>query len=261
MFNQFYDLPIYVALILIFVTCNFISGLGYFVSHRFLSRVDNKDIVTKVVWQTVLFFTTIFITFWIATNWSNLGALKSVTIREATSLHIMYQDMGELQNAKKEQLRTNLLKYINSVINDEYDHLHHGKLSNTTNDIFQNLIDSIYKYPRIKTDFSDVDNYNRILDRVEQISEYRNSRLQYLDGSLQGPLLLFFIIMIVVGCFWTGFIDTKSQIFTIFIILCQNLIISSSCWLILEMDKPFQGQLSVDKSAFVMVYNQLIKTR
>lgn len=257
MFDQFYSLPIYLALLLIFVGCNLISVLGYFVSHRFLARVDNKDVVTKVVWQTVLFFTTIFITFWIATNWSNLGALKSATIREANSVQLLYHEMDGLNQPQGKLLQTELLTYAGLVVNDEYAHLRHGQSSPRTESSFRILVNSIYDYRHEGFISGDEGSYNRVLDQIEVVSDYRDTRLQYLEGNLQGPLLLFFIIMIVVGCFWTGFIDTKSRIFTTFIILCQNLIISASCWLILEMDKPFQGELSVGKSAFVMVYQQL----
>ena len=90
----FYQIPIYLALALIVLFSNVISLFGYWVSKRFLSRVDNKDVVTKIVWQMVLFFSTVFITSWIATNWGNLGQLKQTTTREASAIAQIYNDLN-----------------------------------------------------------------------------------------------------------------------------------------------------------------------
>jgi hypothetical protein len=252
--NLFYDLPIYFALFLIFLACNCLSLLGYAASHTFLTRVDNKDIVTKIVWQTILFFSSIFITFWIATNWSNLGTLKQTTTREANVIAQLYNDFEALDIKQRANLNKHLDDYLNLVVNDEYPHLARGEESRKTNEAYRSLVLSIYDYhPRAL--LAEELRYNRILTQLENLSDYREIRLDFLIGNLQGPLLFFFLIMISVGCFWTGFIDTKSRLFTLFIIMSQNLIISSSCWLILEMDKPFQGQLSVDKAAFISVWH------
>ena len=252
----FYSLPIYVALVLIFILCNLVSAIGQICSQKFLSRVDNKDVVTKVVWQTILFFTTIFITFWIATNWSNLGQLELTSIREATTIEQLYNDLDSLETDQSKDLQHRLFNYLDSVIDDEYPSLATGNLSKKTNQIYRNLVLSIYEYTPAKN-LAEEMRYHRILEQLSNLSSYRENRLNYLEGNLRGPLLLFFIVMIVIGCFWTGFVHTKSFYFTCFIIMSQNLIISSSCWLILEMDKPFQGQLSSDNSAFISVRQEL----
>ncbi len=254
--NWFYHLPIYSALILIFVTCNLVSLFGNVVSQRFLSRVDNKDIVTKVVWQTVLFFSTIFITFWIATNWSNLGILKQTTIREANSIVQLYNDIESLQGDGRELFESKLQNYLGLVISDEYPKLSSGIESPQTNKAYRDLVLSIYGYHPL-ANLSDELCYNRILQQLSELSNLRENRLGFLEGSLDGPLLLFFIMMIFVGCFWTGFIYTRSFLFTLFIIMSQNLIISSSCWLILEMDMPFQGELRVESTPFVVVQEEI----
>lgn len=254
--DWFYHLPIYLALVLIFVLCNMVSLFGYLVSHRFLSRVDNKDIVTKVVWQTVLFFSTIFITFWIATNWSNVGNLKQTTIREANSVAQLYNDIGSLGGSESQFYESKIWNYLDLIIKDEYPHLSRGEESPKTNAAFRDLVLSIYDYQPLPK-LSDELRYNRILEQLTDLSNYRENRLGFLSGNLNGPLLLFFIMMVVVGCFWTGFINTRSFRFTLFIIMSQNLIMSSSSWLILEMDMPFQGQLRVDNTPFVEVQDEM----
>ncbi len=252
----FYSLPIYFALVSTFIFCNLISLVGHFFSHRFLFRVDSNDVVNKVVWQTILFFTTIFITFWIATNWSNLGQLELTSIREATTIEQLYNDLDSLESDQRKSIEQNLFNYLNSVIEDEYPNLSAGKLNQKTTAMYRTLVLSIYEYTPAKNMAEEM-RYHRILEQLSQLSNYREDRLNYLEGNLRGPLLVFFLVMIIIGCFWTGFVKTKSLAFTLFIIMSQNLIISSSCWLILEMDKPFQGELSADNSAFITVRQEL----
>ncbi len=254
--NWFYSMPIYSALVAMFVTCNAISLFGNIVSQSFLLKVDNKDVVTKVVWQTILFFSTIFITFWIATNWGNLGNLKLTTIHEANSIAQLYNDLDSLDDSSRYHLERKLVLYLDLVIDDEYPKLMHGEASYKTYAAYRDLVSSIYTYtPRHQ--LADELRYNRILAQLDQLSNYRESRISFVNGNLQGPLLFFFLSMVAIGCFWTGFIHTRSMIFTLFIIMSQNVIISSSSWLILEMDKPFQGKLSVDDSAFVNIREEL----
>lgn len=252
----FYEMPIYVALILMFVVCNSISLFGYWFYKRYLIKVDNKDVVTKVVWQTVLFFSTIFITFWIVTNWSNLGSLKQTTIKESNSISQLYNDLDSLPEAQRVEFEQKLKSYLNSVITEEYKSLTNGVENLQTNAIYRDFVLSVYKYQPAPNLASEL-RYNRILQHLSELSDFRENRLSYLEGSLSGPLLMFFLTMIIVGCFWTGFIDTRSFRFTLFIIMSQNLIISSSSWLILEMDKPFQGEFSVNNIPFVNIQKEI----
>ena len=252
----FYDLPIYVASVMMLMVCNAVSLLGYWFYTRDLIRIDNREIVTKVVWQTVLYFSTVFIAFWIVTTWNNLGDLKQTTIREANTVAMLYHDLNSLPIEQRTMLEKKLLVYLDSVVNDEYKSLASGHENQATNSNYNQLASAIYNYQPDVTLASEL-RYNRILLHLSQLSDYREERLSYLDGSLSGPMLIFFLTMIMVGCFWTGFIETRSFRFTLFIIISQNLIMGSSSWLILEMDKPFEGQFSVTNAPFVMIQKEI----
>lgn len=252
----FYELPIYLALVVIFIVCNLISLLGYWCYKKYLIKVDSKDIVTKVVWQTVLFFSTIFITFWIVTNWSNLGSLRQTSIKEANTLVLLYNDLDGIPKENSVLLEQRLNKYLDLVIHQEYQTLAHGQEDLATSNSYHDLVLAVYTYVPSSNLASEL-RYNRILEHLSAVSDYRENRLSYLDGNLTGSMLLFFLTMVIIGCFWTGFIDTKSLKFTLFIIMSQNLIISSSTWLILEMDKPFQGEFSVTNAPFVAAQKEI----
>lgn len=254
--NWFYDVNVYLALFLIFIACNTVSLIGYIIARKYFSVLDNRDVVTKVVWQTILFFSTMFITFWIATNWQNIGQLSEVTAREANTISSLYNDANSVNKESRKELTTKINNYLSHVINEEYPLLKQGRTNNSTNLAYRELVLSVYAYSPAGT-IQDQLRYNRMLEQMAQLSAARESRLSFLAGNMSGPLLYFLLIIIILGCFWTGCITTKSIIFSMFILMSQNLIISSSVWLILEMDKPFQGVLSIEDEAFVTIQEEI----
>lgn len=256
--SWFYAINVYLALALIFILCCLISFIGLLTARKYFSSLDNRDVVTKVVWQTVLFFSTMFITFWIATNWHNIGDLHALTNKEATLISSLYNDATSTNPSNRKVLTKSIQNYLDNVINVEYPALQQGRIPSDNDAVFRDLVLNIHGYlPAGRVE--DQLRYNRMLENLQTLSEIREARLSFLNGNMTGPLLYFLLVITALGCFWTGCINTKSLVFSIFIIMSQNILLSSSTWLILEMDKPFQGAMSVNDEPFVNIKNEIEK--
>jgi hypothetical protein len=59
-------------------------------------------------------------------------------------------------------------------------------------------------------------------------------------------------------CFWSACVNNNLKKLTILVIISQNLIILSSAWLILEIDRPFQGYFKVGNQAFVNIQKNIL---
>ncbi len=254
--NWFYEINVYLALGYIFLSCNVISIIGHIIARRYFSSLDNRDVVTKVVWQTILFFSTMFITFWIATNWHDIGDLHTITNKEANLISSLYHDAAQTNISSRAILTRSIKNYLNNVIDVEYPALKSGKTVKNNDPIYRELVLSIYSYMP-SDDIEDQLRYNRMLENIQTLSETRAARIGFTEGNMHGPLLYFLIVITVLGCFWTGCINTKRLLFSIFIIMSQNLILSSASWLILEMDKPFQGALNVSDTPFIHIQHEI----
>jgi hypothetical protein len=258
--NWFFDAPIFVAFIAIYITCCSISIIGFIFAKRFFNQVDRNEVIGKVVWQTILFFSTLFITFWIATNIRNLDVLNSVTKQEAHQIENLYNAGSSLPEPYKTKMQNATLIYLDSVIKQEYPDLEEGRYNSFTQEKYRNLIYTAYKYtPNGKT--TNELAYDRLLHSLDQLSDLRIQRLGLLNGELTGAFLVFFVLMISIGCFWTGCINSRNLVFTTIVIMSQNLVIASSSWLIFEIDKPFQGYFKVSNSEFVTVLNEINKLK
>lgn len=255
--HWFYNASYLTALLIIYLFCCSVSFVGYKISRVFFQKVDKYEIVTKIVWQTVLFFSTMLITFWIAINWHNLRNLTQVTNIEAQKIERVYS-YSELPKDPKytKKLRTALMKYLDSVINKEYKSLEIGFLNNETLLDFQNFVKIANDYLPNNSRTNEFA-YNRLLIAIEELAQARTDRLSYLPGELNGVLLGFFIVIMIVGCFWTGAIYSGNLLFSLIIIMSQNIIMGSSIWLILEIDKPFQGEIKVTNQAFVEAKDEI----
>ncbi len=257
----FYEIPVFLALGLIYILCCSISLIGYWFSNIFFQKVDKYEIVTKVVWQTVLFFSTMLITFWIATNWHNLKDLTQVTKKEARDIKELYA-YSKLPDAPEvtKELRTILMAYLDSVINKEYASLHKGEVNIETLNLYLKFIKTA-RYYMPNNSLTNEFAYNRLMSGVLDLIQSRADRLGYLPGELNGTLLGFFLIIMIIGCFWTGAIYSKNFIFSLIIIMSQNIIMASSIWLIFEIDKPFQGEIIIDNQPFIDAKKDILEIR
>jgi NADH:ubiquinone oxidoreductase subunit K len=249
--DWFYEMPSVLALLAIYVICCSISLIGYGLSIRFFRKFDTYEVISKIVWQTILFFSSLFITFWIAINWHNLKDLSQITKQESHTLESLYEytDIPESPEYTK-QLHQAIIKYIDSVINTAFPLLAAGEVNLIPSVEYRDLLKLANGYKTNNT-LTNEFAYNRLMHNIELLIHDRSTRLGYAMGELNGPLLGFFLAMICIGSFWTGAIFSRNFLFSLLIIMSQNIVMASSTWLVLEIDKPFQGYFKVNSQAYI----------
>jgi energy-coupling factor transporter transmembrane protein EcfT len=249
--NFFYEIPAVLPLIFMYIVFCSIGISGFFYTKLFLNRNEYRNDIHRILWQTILLFTTLFITFWMANNWKNMKELTKLNEKEAHAIENLYNASSDIKNtSEKIKLQVKTLNYLNAVIDKEFKALEHGQYDIFTQKQYQALMVAIYQYPPSNSIHEQL-NYDRLLRAADQLSSTRIERLNYLNSELRGPLLIFFILLILFGCFWVGCITSKNLRFALIVIMSQNLVVTPSSWLILEMDKPFQGYLKVHSQAFL----------
>ncbi len=258
MMSWFYNLNVLSALLLIFIICGTISMIGFFISQKyFLKETHLKTI--SLAQKTGLTFGTLFMAFWITINWQTLKELTLTTEQEAHAIYHLYSISKMIPETNEQtRVREAVLNYLDIIINKEYRSLEQGKLSIQGEESFNNLTWAVYSYPKMN-DFRDQFTYSQLIAALTSVSDNRVKRLNFVHGELTGALLIFFITLIVIICFWNGFIRSEHSKLAFVVLLSQNLIILSSAWLVLEIDHPFQGYFKVDDSAFIHTHQQIIE--
>lgn len=254
----FYNLPVFDALFLLYAVFSCFSILGFIVSRKFVRDSRNLPIITAVQ-HTCLTFGTLFMAFWIAINWQTLDQLRFASQSEAHQIFNLYSSTKSLQNQESKKLiRSSIVQYLDDVVNKEYNSLDQGYINQTTERDFEHLMEVVYNNAPTKT-IQDVMVYNQLVGVLHQLSDARVKRMDFVVGELNGVLLIFFLALLSVICFWNGWVKTSYMKLTIIVLLSQNLIILSSGWLILEIDRPFQGFFKVDNTAFVATKSDILQ--
>ena len=150
--NWFYNMETWLALLMIYVICCSIGLLAYFISQKFFKKYDTFEVISKIVWQTVLFFSTMFITFWIATNWHNLKDLSQITKKEANTIESLYS-YANLPGSEvyTQKLQNIIFNYLDSIITQEFPALEAGKLENVSLDSYRKLLRFVNQYKSTNT--------------------------------------------------------------------------------------------------------------
>lgn len=256
----FYDLPVVVALLIIYIIFGSISILGFWFRRRLMRQPKTFRII-GIAQQTSLTFGTVFMAFWITINWQTLDQLALASENEAHAILNLYSTTKTIHDETSQQkVRQVISSYLDSVVNVEYPALSDGQLSSVSEARFGDLLQAIYTQVPANT-IQEQLSYQQAANALNQLVSYRTERLGFVNGKLNGILLVFFIVLLVLICFWNGCVSNHNFRLTMIALFSQNVIILSSAWLILEIDQPYQGYFHVDNDSFVTVAHEIHKLR
>lgn len=251
----FYNLHVASALFLVYFVFGGIGFIAYKINKKYFKQDSNSTIVSAAQ-QTGLTFGTIFIAFWIALNWQSLDSLTLASKSEAQSILDLYSNSHSVDDkVQAANVRIAIVNYIDSIISEEYKSLEQGEINAHTEQLFSKLKLTIYSLPT--HNLEEKITYHQLTQSLNGLADFRDKRLDYVDGQMNGILLLFFVLLLVIICFWSACLMHTNRKLVLSVILCQYLIILTSAWLILEIDRPFQGYFKVDNSAFVQARSEI----
>ncbi|TXJ00222.1 MAG: DUF4239 domain-containing protein [Neisseriales bacterium] len=251
----FYNLHVVTALFLIYAVFGTIGFIAYKLNKKYFKLENHSPIIT-VAQQTSITFGTLFIAFWIALNWQTLDNLSLDSKSEAQAILDLYSSTHAInQEPQANNVRNAIENYLNSIVTEEYKSLEQGELNQHTGELFNQLKIAVYHLPA-KT-LEEKITYYHITTSLNTLVDFRFKRLDYVNGQMNGVLLIFFVVLLAIICFWSACINNHNRKLSVLVLCSQYLIILSSSWLILEIDRPFQGYFKVDNSAFVQIQQQV----
>ncbi|MBV8992273.1 MAG: DUF4239 domain-containing protein [Pseudonocardiales bacterium] len=187
------------------------------------------------------------------TNYSN--ADDSVT-READAVGVLYRDVSNFPEPQRSALRSEILRYIDVVINQEFPSAHHGEVraaaSLAATDIHRQIVSFA------PTTFGGEALDSETLRQFADVAAARNQRLNQMTGGLPGTLWFVLIVGAVINLALIAMLGINklsahlalSEIFAVFL--------SLMIFLIADLDHPFLGQYSITPEAFETIRNIVI---
>jgi hypothetical protein len=146
-------------------------------------------------------------------------------------------------------IRVNLKRYIESIINNEWLDLQNGKGSNKTHMIWRSVSQEVFKLDPITP--KQLSLYGDIIDKQEEIAECREMRIDRSSKCL--PRLFWIVIFILLASLMavnTLFLPDEQFTFGLTILpIAFGALIS----LLVITDKPFKGQNGIRPEALVKI--------
>ncbi len=178
--------------------------------------------------------------------WQTYDEARRTSMREAETLGILYRLTGAFPGA--EPSRQSLVRYVRSVIADEWPAMAAGTGSPKTREHFLAVGREIRGLS--PSNLKEQALYADLLAQYDQLSIHRQSRLLLLEGSIPAPLwwaLAAGGVLLLVGLYYMGIGAAREQLAidgTAIGILLVTL------YLAVEFDGPYSGNMKLEPTAF-----------
>ena len=188
--------------------------------------------------------------------WSNFSSVSNLVSKEASSIGVLYRDMGGYPEPLRGELRAKLRHYITFVIEKSWPMQQKGILNDDSTLMVADIHEQLMTYQ--PTDMGTQVLHAEAIHKFNEMADLRRQRVDQVDSHLPGTLWTVLLVgaalTILVGYFfWIE--DTR------FHILVQSFLttfIALMIFLILALDRPFRGEVSVSADSYVTIRERVM---
>jgi len=257
MFNFLFQIPdarLFLILSLFFMT---LSVIGVLLVRNF-ARIEvrykdnpvlgNVAAIIGIIYGVLTGLTALYLI-------NNISYTADAVQREANSVANIYRDSQWLDNPAKTQLKEQIQRYLTHVITVEWPLMKKGKkLSEEGETIINSMASEVNGY--LRTHPSDMLVMHDILDEVKTLYNAREQRIHMSFSSLNAEVW----VVILIGTLRTISINYlfKMKLKLHIISICAaSLMASSMVFLLLTLDRPFQGEFVIEPTALEYVLSSV----
>jgi hypothetical protein len=196
-----------------------------------------------------------FLGFSVITLWQNYNDAEASASQEANSLVDLFRLSRGVSGS--DAFRDTVTAYVRSVIDVEWEAMR--QIDVTANTGTTKLQDQIWDLA-LKLgpeNIREQEIYRELLHELTQFNNHRRERILLISGKLLSPMWLILIIGSVCSLFGLYYLSLKHNMVQTAVDIILIGIIALNILLIYELNKPFQGNISVSPQAFQMVYEKM----
>lgn len=232
------------------VACVLASALGVLVMRRWVSLetlVEHHE-VAGVCFAVVGGLYGIILAFVLVSSWERYDTARSQTEVEASSAADLFRHAEAFSEPTRSSLKSAVLGYTQSVIDDEWPAMETGHSSPATQDRYFAIWDVMTKAR--PTEGWEIALYQSSLDKLDDFADGRRSRMFYLESGLPSVIWTFLIAFGVATVCFTYFFGMRRLLPQVLITVVLAGTIVWTLALVHETQTPFSGELHVSDRAF-----------
>lgn len=186
-----------------------------------------------------------FIALYLINN--NNFAVEAVQ-REASATANIYRDSARLAEPTQGLVRSNVKTYVSEVINLEWPSMSAGKeVSDRGDRIINKISDELIAYKATTT--TEIFAIHDILEEVKSLYNARQQRIEVSYSALSSEIWVVMIIGAVLAL-CINYLFGMNFYLHIVVVSAAAIMTSSILFLMVTLDKPFQGEFIVEPDAF-----------
>jgi hypothetical protein len=186
---------------------------------------------------------------------NNLSYTGDAVQREANSIANLYRDSSWLQEPARTTIKNEIETYLNTVINLEWPEMKNGdKVSEKANTNIENISHDLRAYNNFSN--SELLILHDMLDEVKALYNARETRIEMSYESLNTDLWVVILIgtalMVAIN-----FLFGMNIYFHLATVTATALMAAAMVFLLIKLDKPFQGDFVIEPGAFQQILNSI----
>jgi cation transport regulator ChaB len=261
MFDFLFDLHLAVvgAAILILLCAFALSGLAIF-SRYILPRLKlgpEESVFTSAMMQAIMVFYGLAVALIAVSVWQTYTDAGATTSREATSIGVLYREMGGYPEPVRSQLRQELREYVEYIINEAWPQQRRGEVPRggveKVNDVEAKLVAFEPATEGQKLLHAET------LRAYSQLIEARRLRLDAVLTGLPGALWFVIVLGALVSLSSTFFFHVEDALLQRIQVVLLAIFIGMIIFIIFALDRPFRGDLGLQPDSYQLIYDQLMK--
>jgi len=255
-----YDLPLIVSFSLIVGSITLFSIGGIFIMKPYVSKWwsghDNNDQIAFYLSAVGVFYG-ITLGLLAAGVWQNFqDAEEKVTI-EAAAIAALYRDVSSLPAPKNEILKEKLSMHVRYLVDTAWDLHRQGITTTKGTALLTEFQKELYSFEPQSA--REIGIFQEALKQFNRVSELRRMRLSAVNNGMAA--IVWMVILIggsttLVICWMFNIPSLRMHVIMNSLI---GLAIGTLIYLIVMLDYPFRGVLSITPEAYEQVYNQMMK--
>jgi len=191
----------------------------------------------------------VLLAFTIIVAWERFAETERIVMQETTVLSELWRDCKAFPAADRDGIHSNLMAYARSVVEDEWPELSkHGKASPKTAKIYDQIWERTYTlHPETKLQEAYL---AEVLGNMNQLSANRRLRVLYSRMEINGILWLVLLVGAAPTVGYTLLFANKHAWVQVLVTLSIMLIVLLSLLVVLSLQYPFTGDVSIHPEAF-----------
>ena len=235
-----------------------IVGLYIIRAFHLLQKFKLHNDVAGFIFATLGVIYAVILAFLVIVTWQSYDEAEKNVTREANYIASIYRDTRPLPTSFRNELKEDLINYVNTIINDEWKIMSRGERSPKV----QQAQDEIWRLFSSYTPKNETQKifFAESVKKLNDSCEMRRMRLLKANSGIHPILYFVLIVGGIITVAFTLFFGAENFVPQLIMTSMLAAMIAIALFTVITLDYPFMGDISVNADIFKNVLKTLMSS-